>query len=584
VARNPDAVRGTRIKVALALLGLLIGVGLSGIAADASSADVTDPVLMAAGDIACDPLNGNFNGGNGTLNYCRAKSTSDLVSGSDATAVAVLGDQQYACGSLAAFQASYDLSWGRFKSMTHPTAGNHEYQATGGLKTTGCGAGNTGAAGYYAYFGAAAGLPGQGYYSYDLGTWHIVVLNSNCGNVACGPTSPQGQWLQADLAAHANTCTMAYFHHPLFAVGGGVATIKPLWDMLYAADVDVVLNGHVHHYERWKPLDPSGNVDPTNGIREFVVGTGGEDRDTTTATDTRVESFNQTTFGVLRMVLSDGSYSWQFLPESGYNFTDSGTASCDPPPDSDPPSQPTGLTGAADSATQVSLSWTASSDNIGVTSYQVLRDGIPVGTSTTTQYTDKTTSGDTSYSYQVVALDAAGNASTPSDTFPVTTPTAPPPIEVLRIPVSQDAHVNASTPRQNRGTVTPFVVDGSPNIRAFLRFPVTGVNGRSILSAQLHMYVADASPSGGSVFRTNGANWTETGLTWNNQPGLAGSAVTTIGSVTAGSTRDFDVTPAVTGDGTIDLAITSTNADSAGYASKETPNSTRRPVLVVTVQ
>jgi len=536
---------------------------------------------MAAGDIACDPLNANFKLGFGTADWCNAKYTSDLIVGSDATAVAAIGDEQYACGALSAYQTSYDLSWGRVKDITYPTPGNHEYQTTGGAATTGCTSANAGAAGYFTYFGALAGQPGQGYYSYDLGTWHIVVLNSNCSFVACGAASPQGQWLQADLAAHPNACTMAYFHHPLFASGGGNPMVKPLWDQLYAANVDVVLNGHVHRYERWKPMDPAGNVDPTNGITQFIVGTGGEDHQTTTAVDSRVDAFNQTTFGVLRMQLSDGSYSWQFLPVSGQTYTDSGSATCDPAPDTEAPSQPTGLTGTADTANHVSLSWTPSTDNVGVASYRVLRDGIQIGTTATTSYTDTTTAGSTSYSYQVVASDAHGNASRASDPFPITTPA---PVQVLTIPVTQDAHVNANKPNGNTGNATPFLVGTSPQIRAYLRFAVSGVGTRTVLGAQLRLYTSNGSPNGGSFFGTDGKAWTETGLTWNNQPALVGSAVASAGTATVGSFKQVDVTPLVTGDGTVDIGVTSSSSDQVGYASKQAPTASRRPVLLVTVQ
>lgn len=575
---------GIRTRLFAALTALLACGVVSALGVSSSSADVGDPVLMAVGDIACDPANPNFKAGVGAPGWCHGKYTSDLVVGSDAAAVAVLGDEQYACGSLTAYQASYDLNWGRVKDITYPTPGNHEYQTSGGANTTGCTTANTGAVGYFAYFGAAAGQPGQGFYSYDLGSWHIVVLNSNCANVSCGASSAQGQWLQADLAAHPNACTLAYFHHPLFASGGGNAMVKPLWDLLYAADADVVLNGHAHRYERWKPVDPSGVVNPTRGIRQFIVGTGGEDLQTVANVDPRVDSFNQNTFGVLRLQLSDGSYSWQFLPEAGQTFTDGGSAECDPAPDTELPSQPTGLTGSADSATQVSLSWTPSTDNVGVTSYLVLRDGNQIGTTQTPQYTDKTVAGDTSYSYQVIAVDASDNASDPSDSIPITTPTAPPPIEVLTIAVSQDAHVNANKPNTNIGNATPFLVDASPRLRAYLRFGVSGIGSRTVLGATLRLYTSNASADGGSFFRTDGKAWTETGLTWNNQPALVGSAVASAGPATAGTFKQVDVTPLVTGDGTVDIGVTSSSTNDVGYASRQATNGSRRPVLLITVQ
>src|SRR5215471_9686761 len=159
----------------------------------------SDPIIAAAGDIACDPASSSFQNGNGTSTRCHQKSTSDLLLKTDFADVLALGDTQYECGGYQAFLQSYDLSWGRVKSITHPVVGNHEYLSSGG---TDCG---IDAAGYFNYFGAAAGNPSQGYYSYDIGTWHLIALNSNCSNVGgCGISSPQGQWLLADLAAHTN--------------------------------------------------------------------------------------------------------------------------------------------------------------------------------------------------------------------------------------------------------------------------------------------------------------------------------------------------------------------------------------------
>ena len=167
----------------------------------------SDPVIAAAGDIACDPANSVFNGGLGNSNACRQKYTSDLLVNAGLAAVLDLGDNQYYCGGYQAFLQSYDLSWGRVKSITHPSVGNHEYLVSGG---TGCDSTNAAAAGYFKYFGSAAGTAGQGWYSFNLGTWHIIALNSNCTDVGgCSSSSPQGQWLTADLIAHPAACTLA---------------------------------------------------------------------------------------------------------------------------------------------------------------------------------------------------------------------------------------------------------------------------------------------------------------------------------------------------------------------------------------
>lgn len=299
----------------------------------------TDPVIAVAGNIACDPLNSGFNGGNGTATTCRQKYTSDLLVNANLAAVLTLGDNQYQCGGFQAYMQSYDLSWGRVKSITYPSLGNHDYLTSG--TGTGCTSANAGAAGTFDYFGAAAGLRGQGYYSFDIGAWHIIALNSNCSAVGgCGVTSPQGQWLQNDLASHANMCTLAYFHHPLFSSGVyESSTALPFWQLLYQSDVELVLNGHDHIYERFAPQTPNGVADPNSGIRQFTVGTGGRSHHSISQVAANSEVRNNTTFGVLKLTLHPTSYDWQFVPEAGGSFTDSGSGPCraaPPPPTSNP--------------------------------------------------------------------------------------------------------------------------------------------------------------------------------------------------------------------------------------------------------
>jgi len=299
----------------------------------APATSTSDPVIAAAGDIACDPLNPNFKAGAGTSSNCKQKATSDLLAGAGLAAVLPLGDNQYWCGSLAAFQKSYDLSWGRLKSITRPAVGNHEYVTSGSSSsspTTGCDSSNTNAVGYFKYFGSAgAGVNGKGYYSYDIGRWHLIALNAECGPAGgCGTTSAQGKWLAADLAAHKNTCTLAYWHEPLFSSGGRASSkVLPFWQLLQPAGVDVVLNGHDHIYERFAPQTSSGAA-AANGIREFIVGTGGANHTglTTTARNSVVR--NASTYGVLKLTLHPTSYDWKFVPISGGAFGDSGTGTC----------------------------------------------------------------------------------------------------------------------------------------------------------------------------------------------------------------------------------------------------------------
>ena len=282
-----------------------------------------DPVIAAAGDIACDPIDSGFHGGVGTPSRCHEMYTGAELVGGAFTAVLPLGDEQYGCGGAAAFQQSYDPAWGveAVKSISYPVVGNHEYDTSGG---TDCG---RNASGYFGYFGAAAGDPTKGYYSYDLGTWHLIALNSNCGHVACKAGSAQEIWLANDLAAHPNTCTLAYFHHPLFSAGPTThSAVKPFWNDLYAAHADVVLNGHKHNYERLTKLNPSG-APVADGIREIIAGTGGENHSISATLYPGTKASDGGHFGILEMTLHPAGYDWQFVSDTG-SVIDGGSDAC----------------------------------------------------------------------------------------------------------------------------------------------------------------------------------------------------------------------------------------------------------------
>jgi calcineurin-like phosphoesterase family protein len=313
------------------LFALVVALAMAIAATAPMSAFAADPVVAAAGDISCDPTDGNFNGGLGTSNHCRQLATSDLLVNGNYTAVLPLGDNQYGCGGAGAYLQSYDLSWGRVKSITHPVPGNHEYSTSGG---TGCST-NADAAGYFGYFGAAAGATNRGYYSYNLDSWHVIALNSNCGRVGgCGAGSPQEQWLRNDLAASHAACTLAYWHHPLFTSGEyapGVGSVRPLFQALYDNKVDIVLNGHDHNYERFAPQAPSGVLDRSNGIREFIVGTGGKSLYSPQTPIANSEVRSTSAFGVLVLKLHWQAYEWEFIPAAGGTFHDAGGEFCENP-------------------------------------------------------------------------------------------------------------------------------------------------------------------------------------------------------------------------------------------------------------
>jgi hypothetical protein len=265
----------------------------------------TPPTLLAAGDIG----------------YCgtpRDEATAELVKKIPGT-VAALGDLAYENGTAAEFASCYQPSWGQFKARTRPAPGNHEYEN------------GTNGVGYFGYWGAVAGNPTQGWYSYDVGGWHIVSLNSNCGFIAgCGPGSAQETWLRADLAAHPTGCTLAYWHHLRFS-GGQVMNeddMQPLWQALYDANADLVLAGHAHNYQRFAPQNAFGVADPARGLREFVVGTGGNPFLHPVAAIANTEVIDNTTWGVLKLTLRNSGYDWRFLPVAGQTFTDSGSQAC----------------------------------------------------------------------------------------------------------------------------------------------------------------------------------------------------------------------------------------------------------------
>jgi hypothetical protein len=294
-----DPVRRDQVASFLArTLDLLVEDGLTAAPPPGTS------TILVAGDIAACTEDGD-------------ERTAPIVAGQAGT-VLIAGDNAYESGSLREYEECYDPSWGQFFLRTRPVPGNHEYQTPD-------------AAGYFDYFGDRAGERGKGWYSYDLGRWHVVALNSECARIGgCDAGSEQEQWLRADLAAHPNLCTLAYWHRPRFSSGehDDEETVAPLWQALYDAGADLVLQGHDHDYERFAPLDASGAIDVDHGIKSFVVGTGGRQLRGFTRIHDTSEVRDSDTFGVLRVELAPDGYSWEFLPEPGSAFTDTGTVAC----------------------------------------------------------------------------------------------------------------------------------------------------------------------------------------------------------------------------------------------------------------
>jgi len=260
-----------------------------------------DPVLVGAGDIANSASSGDT----------ATAALLDTIPGT----VYTTGDNAYPNGTLADYNAWYEPTWGRHKARTRPSPGNHEYNTAG-------------ATGYFAYFGAQAGPGNLGYYSYDLGDWHVVSLNSEI-DMAAG--SPQETWLRSDLASSTKPCTIAYWHKPLFTSATNhspTLATRTLFQALYEHDAEVVVTGHNHHYERFAPMDPAGTLDTASGIRHYVAGMGGASHYGFGTPQPNSEVRNSTAYGVLKFTLHAGSYDWQFVPVAGATFTDSGTTAC----------------------------------------------------------------------------------------------------------------------------------------------------------------------------------------------------------------------------------------------------------------
>jgi hypothetical protein len=273
--------------------------------------------VAAAGDLTCDPADtGDEDGGNTGPDKCRMKAVGALIAKARPAAFLALGDTQYDDGRLEAFRAGYDKAFGALLPITHPVVGNHEYLTKD-------------AAGYFAYFGTRAGTPGEGWYSFDLGGWHVIALNANCDQIDCSSSGDQGRWLTNDLAQHrTSTCTLAYWHQPRWSSGehGDDDAVAGMVSTLVEGGADVILSGHDHDYERFRRQAPDGSADADHGIREFVVGTGGRSLRSTGSHEGSEVALSDT-FGALFLTLAPASYGWQFRGVDGA-VKDKGSTAC----------------------------------------------------------------------------------------------------------------------------------------------------------------------------------------------------------------------------------------------------------------
>ena len=409
--------------------------GVFGPRGSVSAQASTDPVLVGAGDIASCSRTGDEATANLLHNIVNEAPLT--------TTVFTTGDNAYESGTLSEYANCYDnyeltdgtpydssrpAWWGEFKALTKPSPGNHEYETAG-------------ASGYFDHFGAAAGERGKGYYSYDRGSWHVVVLNSNCTAVGgCEKGSPQEKWLRGDLAANdEKACTLAYFHHPRFSSSGigNNSAMMPFWEALYDAGAEVVLNGHAHSYERFAPQTPGGQADPETGISEFVVGTGGRSQNAfgTNPVRPNSEARIEGADGVIKLTLHPAGYDWQFVTAPDGTIADPkggspGSAICHGAPSSADTTAPTVKSNnpsadETDVALTTNVTATFSEDMNGDTikgkTFKLFKKGsttklgatVKYDASTDTATLDPTNSLESGVTYKAVvttgAKDVAGN-------------------------------------------------------------------------------------------------------------------------------------------------------------------------------
>jgi len=348
--------------------------------------------------------------GDGASGEANADAVTDLIAGWDPNLLLYLGDV-YDKGTFTEFYNWYGMEgerYSRLRAITNPTVGNHEYE--GGQ-----------APGYFDYWDNV-----PDYYSLNAAGWHVINLNSTGQLGQTTPGTAQYDWLVQDLEANPAVCTLVYFHHPVYNIGpeGEATRMNQIWALLAQHGVDVVLAGHDHNYQRWYALDGSGNVDP-NGMTQFVVGTGGHGIQDFIRTDSRMAvgfDTSPSAFGALRMELNQSGAAYQFVNIEGVTL-DSGSIACSGArADAVAPKVPTNLAVTSSTATHVNLSWASATDNVGVTHYEIYRDGILLNTTkAVTSYSDNTIAGGATYRYQVRARDAAGKVSSLSNAVTVTT-------------------------------------------------------------------------------------------------------------------------------------------------------------------
>jgi hypothetical protein len=489
----------------------------------------------------------------------------DLIASLNPNLFLYLGDV-YEKGTSTEFYNWYGPSgtgFGRFRPITDPTIGNHEY--TSGSPQ-----------GYFQYWDQ---IPD--YYSFNAGGWHFISLNANSSYVGVDRQSPQYQWLATDLAGAASSCTIVFYHQPLFNIGpeGPAKDMADIWALLAKNKVAIVLNGHDHDYQRWVPLDALGQ--PTSaGVTEFIAGGGGHGLQTILGKDPRVafsDDLNPDTFGALKLVLNPGGAVFSYINSAGA-VLDSGVVPCTKAgADTQPPTPPTDVTVDATNPSHVTLAWQPSTDNTGVKGYTVYRNGQSIGmvSDGSLTYVDTTALQNTHYQYTVDAFDLADNHSAPSDTMAVTLPRM---LTSLKIDAEADTYVNAATPELNFGSASSLRVDANPNVNAYLRFNVTGLAGASISRALLLVYANNSSDLGIRLQAVVNNGWDEHAITYKNAPAL-GSVIASSGSMMSTGWVTFDVTAYITQEGAYNFGISTVSPSALSLQSRESGADTPQLIL-----
>jgi hypothetical protein len=445
--------------------------------------------------------------------------------------------------------------FGQFRAITDPVIGNHEYQ--GGD-----------ANGFLDYWDIGQNAPT--YYSFNAGGWHFIALNAN-DPVSQDPGSPQYQWLAQDLADNTATCTLAYWHQPLFNIGSeGVTTrMSAIWTLLAQHQVDIVLNGHDHNYQRWQALDAEGNVDIQNGITEFVVGTGGHGIQSFVTTDDRLTvgyDTSPTAFGALRMLLFPEGTTFQYMNIAG-TILDSGTIGCHRAgDDTTPPNPPTDLKAIVDDNRQVVLNWSPALDNLGIAGYTIYRDGEKLTwvNGNVLTYTDSNVALGTTYTYQIDAFDPSNRHSQPSRASSVTLPSE----SSLTFTPDADSFIDSSDPHSSFGDSVALRMDVSPDTRSFVRFNVQSLPSGRVVRATLRLYSNSTSDLGYEVSAVQDTDWNEADMTFTNAPTF-GQAIGFNKTVSENTWSSVDVTSVVSGSGVYSFGLSTQSPTALAFSSRE---------------